>query len=235
MNYKIFSIDENALTIDFGNKISAELNDRVLSLADHINKNPFPGFIETVPAYSSLTVFYDLMQVRHNHPKFSNAYFAVKNYVEVALKSLKENSKFESRVMEIPVCYDEEFAPDLSFIAENAKLTTQEIIKIHTSRVYRVYMLGFLPAFAYMGEIDERIAAPRRRTPRTKINKGSVGIAGKQTGIYPLESPGGWQIIGATPLEMFQPLENNVSYLQTGDSVSFYQISKKELHNLKHR
>jgi inhibitor of KinA len=236
VNYKIFPVGENALTIDFGNIISAELNDLVLSLADYINKNLFPGFIETVPAYSSLTVFYDLIQVRLNYPNFSTAYSAVENYVELALENLEKNSKFESRVIEIPVCYDgEEFAPDLRFVAENAQLTTQEVIKIHTSKTYRVYMLGFLPAFAYMGEVNERIAAPRRQTPRTKIAAGSVGIAGKQTGIYPLESPGGWQIIGATPLKMFQPLENKVSYLQTGDSVSFYQISKKEFQNLNHR
>ena len=216
--------------------ISAELNDRVLSLADYINKNSFPGFIETVPAYSSLTVFYDLIEVRRNYPKLSNSYSAVKNYVELALENLEEeNRKFESRVMEIPVCYDEDFAPDLSFIAENAQLTAKEVIEIHTSKVYRVYMLGFLPAFAYMGEVEEKIAAPRRQTPRTKITAGSVGIAGKQTGIYPLESPGGWQIIGTTPLEMFQPLKHNVSYLQTGDSVSFYQISKKEYQNIKYR
>lgn len=235
MNYKIFPIGENALTIEFGNLISAELNDTVLSLSDYINKKRFPGFIETVPAYSSLTVFYDLIQVRRNYPNFSNAYSAVENYVEFALKDLEESSQFESRKIEIPVCYDEEFAPDLDFIAEKANLTTKEVIEIHTSKTYRVYMLGFLPAFAYMGEVDDKIAAPRRQTPRTKIAKSSVGIAGKQTGIYPLESPGGWQIIGQTPIEMFQPLENNISFLQTGDSVSFYQISKKEYQSLKSR
>lgn len=235
MNYKIFPISENALTIDFGNKISAELNDTVLSLADYVNKHYFPGFVETVPAYSSLTVFYDLLQVRRNHPKFSSAHAAVKYFIESALRNLEEKAYFKSRKIEIPVCYDEEFAPDLEFIAQNANLTIKEVIKIHTSKFYRVYMLGFLPAFAYMGEVDEQIAAPRRESPRTKIIAGSVGIAGKQTGIYPLESPGGWQIIGQTPIEMFQPLEDNFSYLQTGDSVSFYQISKKEYCNLERK
>lgn len=235
MNYKIFPIGEHALTIDFGNTISAELNDRVTSLADDINKNRFPGFVETVPAYSSLTVFYNLLQVRRNHPNFPNAHAAVKNHIESALNNLKEKSHFESRNIKIPVCYDDKFAPDLSFIAEHGNLTTKQVIEIHTAKVYRVFMLGFLPAFAYMGEVDDVIAAPRRQSPRTKIAAGSVGIAGLQTGIYPLESPGGWQIIGRTPLEMFQPLENSVSYLQVGDSVSFYQISKEEYQDLKRK
>ena len=223
------------MTIDFGNTISAELNDLVLSLADHLSKNKFPGFIETVPAYSSIAVFYDLLEVRRNYPQFPNAFSAVESYVESALKNSEKSARFKSRAMEIPVCYDEEFAPDLNFIAEKANLTAKQVIEIHTSKTYRVYMIGFLPAFAYMGEVDARIAAPRKESPRTKIAAGSVGIAGKQTGIYPLESPGGWQIIGATPLEMFQPLEKCVSYLQTGDSVSFYQISQKEYRRLKRR
>lgn len=235
VNYKIFPISENALTIDFGNTISAELNDLVLTLADFIGKNRFPGFIETVPAYSSLAVFYNLIEVRRSYPQFSSAYSAVENYIESALKNLRKSVRFESRKIKVPVCYDEDFAPDLSFIAEKANLTTDEVIAIHTSKVYRVFILGFLPAFAYMGEVDERIAAPRRQTPRTKIPEGSVGIAGKQTGIYPLESPGGWQIIGATPLKMFRPLEKNISFLQIGDEVSFYPVGKKEYQNLNHR
>lgn len=233
MKYRIFPINENALTIDFGNEISALLNDRVLSLAAFIEKDRFDGFIESVPAYSSLTVFYDLLQIRRNYPGFPSAFTAVKSFIESALNDLTEISNFKSRKIKIPVCYNLEFASDLEFIANTTGLTTGEVIKIHTSKTYRVFMIGFLPAFAYMGEVDKKIVAPRRQTPRTKIEKGSVGIAGKQTGIYPLESPGGWQIIGKTPLEMFQPQSVNISFLQTGDWVNFYSISKEEFHDFK--
>lgn len=233
MKYKIFPLSENALTIDFGNRISVRLNTRVLSLADYLEKNRFPGFIESVPAYSSLGVFYDLRQARRHYADFPNAFAAVKDFIESALDNLSESPIYKSRNIQIPVCYEAEFAPDLQFIADTANLTTGEVIRLHTSKTYRVFMIGFLPAFAYMGKVDEKIATPRRKSPRMKIEKGSVGIAGKQTGIYPLESPGGWQIIGQTPVEMFQPQKDNISYLQIGDSVSFYSISKEEFYSLR--
>jgi inhibitor of KinA len=214
VNYKIFSIGENALTIDFGQVISTDLNNKVLQLAEFIEHNSFTGFIELVPAYSSLTIFYDLRIVRQNFKQFPTAFSAVQNFAEMALKNLK-----------IPVCYHKNFAPDLEFVAQNANLTIDEVIKIHTSKYYRVFMIGFLPGFAYLGEIDEKISAPRQSTPRNWIEKGSVGIAGRQTGIYPLDSPGGWQIIGKTPIEMFQPRNKQISFLQTGDSVQFYEIN----------
>lgn len=233
MKYTIFPIGENALTIDFGNRISPRLNDNVLSLADFIARNPFTGFIESVPAYSSLTIFYDLLKVRQTYRNFPGAFLAIENFLVSALNNLEKVSSFKSREIKVPVCYDAEFAPDLDFVANYANLTAAEVVEIHTSGHYRVFMIGFLPAFAYMGEVDERIATPRRQSPRTQVEQGSVGIAGKQTGIYPLESPGGWQIIGKTPLQIFQPQKSNISYLQTGDSVSFYPISKKQFRNFK--
>jgi len=231
VNYRIFPIGENALTVDFGSEISAELNDRVLSLAEFIGKNSFTGFVELVPAYSSLTVFYDLVQVRKTYRQFPNVFSAVKNFVETALENLPKISKREPDLIKIPVCYEMEFAPDLEFVARCAKLTTAEVIKIHTSTIYRVFMIGFLPAFAYMGEVDTRITAPRRANPRTKIEPGSVGIAGRQTGIYPLASPGGWQIIGKTPLQMFRPERKKISFLKMGDMVNFFEIGSDEFKN----
>lgn len=227
MSYKIFPLCENAATIDFGNEISVELNENVIRLADFIAKNPFRGFIELVPAYASLTVFYDLIEVRKNYRDFPDSFSFVKIFIENALRNSGKSRKSEPRLIKIPVDYSEEFAPDLEFVADFAKLSVEEIIKIHTAQTYRVFMIGFLPAFAYMGEVDARIAAPRKRTPRLKIEKGSVGIAGKQTGIYPLESPGGWQIIGKTDLEMFQTENNEISLLKTGDSVQFYNVNSK--------
>lgn len=224
MNYKISPLSENALTIDFGNEISVELNEKVIQLAEFIEKHRFAGFIELVPAYSSLTVFYDLITVRKNPNIFPSAFSAVKELVENALNHLQKAEKREPRRIKIPVNYTQEFALDLEFVANKARLTKDEVINLHTSKTYRVFMIGFLPAFAYLGEVDERIATPRRQSPRTRVEKGSVGIAGKQTGIYPLESPGGWQIIGKTNLEMFQPERENISLLKTGDLVQFYDV-----------
>lgn len=227
MNFRIFPLSENAVTIDFGNRISTEINEKVIQLADLIEKNKFDGFIEIVPAYSSLTIFFDVSLVRRNCTKFPNAFSFVKNLIESGLKKV-EKLKIKSRKpIKIPVDYSLEFAPDLEFVAQYANLSQEEVVKIHTSKIYRVFMIGFLPAFAYMGEVDERIAAPRRENPRTKIEKGSVGIAGKQTGIYPLESPGGWQIIGKTGLDLFIPNKEEISLLKTGDLVEFYDINKR--------
>lgn len=225
MNYKIFPLSENAVTIEFGNEISVEMNEKVISLAEVFKKNSFKGFIETVPAYSSLTVFFDLNKVRKNHQTHPTAFDFVKSFLEKSVKSLYSVTLEIQKPIRIPVDYSEQFAPDLEIVAENANLTKEEVIKIHTNKIYRVFMIGFLPAFAYMGEVDERIAAPRKQTPRTKVEKGSVGIAGKQTGIYPFDSPGGWQIIGKTNLEMFQPHSDQISLLKTGDLVSFYDIN----------
>lgn len=233
MNYKIFPLSENAVTVDFGNEISIELNEKVISLADFIRKNSFDGFIETVPAYSSLTVFFDLLKVKKNYQNSLTAFDFVKSFLENSVKSLYSLSFEIYKPIRIPVDYSEEFALDLELIAENANLTKEEVIKIHTSKIYRVFMIGFLPAFAYMGEVDARIAAPRKRTPRTKVEKGSVGIAGRQTGIYPFESPGGWQIIGKTALEIFQPQSEQISLLKTGDFVSFYDMNSTSKATIK--
>lgn len=212
------------MTIDFGNLISVELNTKVIELAKFIEQNRFKGFIETVPAYSSLTIFFDLLTVNKNYNDFPTALSFIKDYLEKCLNSLLKTTFNVNVIKQIAVDYREKFAPDLQFVADNANLSKNEVIKIHTSQLYRVFMIGFLPAFAYMGMVDERIATPRRETPRTKIEKGSVGIAGQQTGIYPLESPGGWQIIGKTELELFQPKNKEISYLKTGDLVEFYNI-----------
>lgn len=225
MNYKISPLSENAVTIDFGNIISVELNEKVIELAEIIEKNNFLGYIETVPAYSSITIFFDLITVKKNCGEFTNAFSYVELFLEKLLKSLPKSRFSLNRLIQIPVNYSADFSPDLEFVANNASLSKEEVIKIHTSKIYQVFMIGFLPAFAYLGEIDERIATPRKQTPRTKIRKGSVGIAGKQTGIYPLESPGGWQIIGKTDLEMFQPNSKEISLLKTGDFVEFYNVN----------
>jgi inhibitor of KinA len=222
MYYKIFSLGDNALTVDFGNEISVKLNNRVLELARFFNKNSFAGFIEIVPAYSSLSVFYDVFTVRKNFPEFLTAFAAVKKFTENALENLDELPANDSKLIEIPVCFDAESAPDLDFVATENALPRQETIEIFLSATYRVFMLGFLPGFAYLGEVDRRIYAPRKLAPRFEIPAGSVGIAGTQTGIYPLASPGGWQIIGRTDTRLFTPNGAKPTFLQVGDQVKFY-------------
>jgi inhibitor of KinA len=223
MNCKIFPLGDAALTIEFGNEISPEINNHILKIASHINKNQFEGFIEIVPAYSSVSVFYDVLKVRKTFPDFPTAFDAVKNILRETLQTVDNLTELKSRLIEIPICFDTEFAPDLESVASKNNLTRQKFIEIFTEKTYRVYMLGFLPGFAYMGEVDDRIAAPRRETPRLKVPKGSVGIAGKQTGIYSLESPGGWQIVGRTNVELFTPEAEIPTFFQAGDSVKFFE------------
>ncbi len=223
MKYKIFPIGDNALTIEFGREISAEHNNLVLKLAAYFEQNAFQGFVEIVPAYASLACFYDVSIVRKNFSAFATAFDAVKNFAEIALQNLDNFDESKRRLIEVPVCFGKEFALDLDTVATMNNLTASQVIEIFLAETYRVYMLGFLPGFAYMGEVDERIAAQRKRSPRLKVPKGSVGIAGRQTGIYSLASPGGWQIIGKTNVELFTPERAAPTFLNAGDLLRFYQ------------
>jgi len=223
MRYKIFPLGDHALTIEFGNKISADLNNRVLNLARFFDENAFPGLVEIAPAYASLTVFYDVSVVRKNFSEFPTAFEWVKNFTENALRNLDNLAETDRRLIEIPICFHKDYALDLESLAASKNLSTEKVIEIFLAKTYLVYMLGFLPGFAYMGEVDKRIAGARKSSPRLKVPKGSVGIAGRQTGIYSLESPGGWQIIGRTNVELFTPNEKTPTLLQAGDWVKFYQ------------
>ncbi len=221
----IFPLGDNAVTIDFGNEISLPLNDKAISLAAFLATNPFPGFIEAVPAYSSVAVFYDLAAVRRDSSTSASVFDAVCDRVKLALNQYSEHSKTDSSIVEIPVDFGQGAALDIDLVSEKSGLSRSQMIELFTSRIYRVYMLGFLPGFAYMGDVDERIAVPRRDSPRLRVPKGSVGIAGRQTGVYPLESPGGWQIIGRTSVEMFQPRSAIPCAVKPGDSVRFVNVN----------
>ena len=223
---RIFPLGENALTVEFSNKISFSANDKVVRLNEYFEKSKFDGFLETVPAYSSLTVFYDLLRVRRCFPDFSTAFAAVSFLVNEGLKKIDFSPLPNKNPVEIPVNFNREFAPDLPFVAEHNNLKIEEVIEIFVGKIYRVFMLGFLPGFSYMGEIDKRIAAPRKQTPRLNVSQKSVGIAGRQTGIYPLDSPGGWQIIGRANVELFTPDSEKPVFLSVGDSVKFIAVTK---------
>lgn len=226
-NPKIFPIGDSALTISFGNVISPELNKKVIWLADLIDKKRFEGLIEAVPAYSSVTLFYQVGKVRRHLPQFSTAFAAVKEFVEKILRELPENFPENNRLIEIPVSFNPKDTLDLGFVANENGLSEQDVVRIFLSVTYRVYLLGFLPGFAYMGEVDERIAVPRKDSPRKTIPPGSIGIAGRQTGIYSIESPGGWQIIGKTDFRLFTPEKADPVFLRSGDLVRFYPFESR--------
>ncbi|OYT73556.1 MAG: hypothetical protein CFK52_01145 [Chloracidobacterium sp. CP2_5A] len=224
---RMFPIADNALTVEFGQVISLECHERTRRLDAALAARPFEGFQEAVPAYASLTVFYAPDAARRAYPRFPTAYAAVAAYLEQLLSLPSPTDAGPRRLVEIPVCYDLRCGPDLPLVAEKRGLSVEEVIARHCRPIYHVFMLGFIPGFAYLGLVDERIAAPRRAKPRPRVRAGSVGIAGRQTGIYPTDSPGGWQLIGRTPLRMLDPASPNPSRLAPGDEVRFYPISYK--------
>lgn len=209
---RIFPLGDSALTIEFGNEISLDLNARAISLARKLSGSPFAGMTEVVSAYASVTVFLD-----PSRTNYSTAERALKS----AAESVASFERESSALVEIPIIVSPEASPDLNRLSEFAGLRADDVLEIFLAETYRVFMLGFLPGFAYMAEVDDRIAAPRLETPRTKVPAGSVGIAGRQAGIYPLESPGGWNIIGHTDLKMFDPTADQPCLLKPGDEVRF--------------
>ena len=223
-SYKIFSLGSDAVTVEFGNEIATELNDKAIILSKYFEEKRFAGFVETVPAYASLTVFFDVLKVRKNYPEYQTAFESVRQLIIDALQAPADSNDSNARLIKIPVNFDADSALDLEFVASANNLPAGRVIEIFTAQTYRVFMLGFLPGFAYMGEVDARIATPRKHTPRLIVPPGSVGIAGKQTGIYPFESPGGWQIIGRTDFKLFTPDKENPCALDAGDLVKFYKV-----------
>lgn len=221
---KIVPLGDNALVVEFGREISVELNQKAIGFANHLDKSPFAGYIESVPAYASAAVFYDTGLVRDGFSGEECAFDKVAKRVRSILAELDATDNSENRLVEIPVSFANEDAVDLAAISNEAKLTPNQVIEIFTSIEYRVFMLGFLPGFTYMGEVDQRIAVPRKKTPRLKTPKGSVGIAGRQTGIYPFDSPGGWQIVGRTDVDMFDPRSDPPCLLRPGDLVRFVPV-----------
>ena len=206
-----------------GEEISESTGARVTALNEALRRETPEGLLETVPAYASLLVRFD---------PFAADWDELAATLIRLEKGLQESSAGAGRTVELPVCYGGEFGEDLSFVAKNAGLTEDEVIRLHSGRDYRVYMLGFLPGFPYLGGLDPRLETPRLETPRTLIPAGSVGIGGRQTGVYPLASPGGWRLIGRTPV----PLDDGERLpYAAGDRIRFVPISPDEFAAVRRR
>ncbi len=225
---EIVQISETAALVEFGKVINEEINKRVRTFCNYIDDHPFKGFVEYVPAFTSISVIYNPLELNYESP-----YEEVKELLEEMLCHVDFLKVYEENIVNIPVCYGGEFGPDIKYVAEINNLTVEEVIKIHSEGKYLVYMVGFAPGFPYLGGMSEKISAPRRESPRIAIPEGSVGIAGMQTGVYPIETPGGWQLIGRTPIKMFKLDRQPQSILKAGDIARFYPISYDEYMKLK--
>lgn len=215
-------IGDHGCMIDFGQAINVQTNRLILNWKKTIEKNPFRGFIEAIPAYTTLTVFYNPIEVGTDFP-----YRTVKNELQQLDVPLPQKQT-HTKTVDIPVCYEKTFALDIDIVAEHNRLTVNEVIDLHSKPLYDVYFLGFSPGFPFLGGMDEQLSTPRKTTPRMRIPAGSVGIAGKQTGIYPQSSPGGWQIIGRTPFKLFQVDQDIPTMIEPGDTVRFIPISMEQ-------
>lgn len=222
---------DHAITATWGDKIDVGINRKVISVFTYIQQHPPEGLRDVVPAYHSLTLIYDTASLKKKNP-LASVYEQMKIHLENAIAQAADVIQTSS-IIDIPVCYDISLGPDLPALSAMHQLSVQEIISLHTSPTYHVYLVGFMPGFAYMGSVHEKIRSPRRPAPRTHVPAGSVGIAGEQTGIYPFSSPGGWQLVGQTPVQMFDASLSVPCYLKPGDAVRFHEISLDEFNKRK--
>lgn len=217
---------DQALLIYFGDRITLEANQHVRKLLALLASEPVPGIRNLHPAYCSLLVDFDALKLGHSE---------LEEILRGYLDRLEDVPLAKQREIEIPTCYGGEFGPDLNDVAALRGLTPAQAIELHASVTYLVYFLGFVPGFAYLGELPEALATPRLDTPRRSVPAGSVGIARNQTGVYPFATPGGWRLIGRTPMAMFRPDRRNMSLLSIGDRVRFTPISAARFAGLESR
>ena len=208
-----------SIVVELGDAISPEINRKVRSLTDALEQGAIPGVFDFLPTYRSVLVYYDPLQVGESE---------LISRISGMLQGAEVSDTGERHVVHVPTLYGGDMGPDISFVAQHNGIDEREVVKIHSSADYLVYMMGFSPGFAYLGGLDERLATPRLQSPRTEIPAGAVGIAETQTGVYPVASPGGWQLIGRTPLNLFDPLRERPVLLSAGDYVRFTPIASQE-------
>ena len=235
MKYELHPMGDRAILIEFGKEIN-ERNYEWVRKTSALLENEAPEWlVEMVPSYTTLTLFYSPEYFFRTFQEQGLPHqMIVHELRRLFVNPLLENES-KQRIVEIPVCYGGEFGPDLGYVAEKNQMTEEKVIEIHSHGDYLVYMLGFAPGFPYMGGMSKEIAAPRRSSPRKNIPPGTIGIAGEQTGIYPISTPGGWQLIGRTPLQLFNPNQTPPTLLQAGDRIKFKSIDYEEFRFLEEK
>ena len=210
------------IVVELGDEISTEINGKVRSLTDALEQGSVPGVFDFLPTYRSVLVYYDPLAATSDE---------VQTGIERLLEDAEEADTGARHVVHIPTLYGGDMGPDIGFVAQHNGIDEREVIRIHSGSDYLVYMMGFSPGFAYLGGLDERLATPRLQSPRTEIPAGAVGIAETQTGVYPVASPGGWQLIGRTPLKLFDPARERPVLLSAGDYVRFVPIESQDVYD----
>lgn len=223
-NIRILTAGDSSLLIEFGKEISPETNRKISATIQLMKEQHIEGVVDMIPAFCSLLVNYDPRVI---------SYDEIRERMQALVRVDARAGETRKRIFEIPVCYGGEYGPDIQNIAEHAGLSQEEVIQIHSSRDYLIYMLGFLPGFTYLGGLDERLHTPRLANPRIRIPAGSVGIGGSQTGIYPLDSPGGWQLMGMTPVKTYDPSRETPILVEAGDYIRFVPVEEEEYLQIK--
>ena len=223
-SYQIIPVGDQALAIEFANRIDPVVNRHLQQIGRYILKQHLSAVKTIIPAYRTLTVTFDGGQT---------SFEELKDQLEPLIEKSMNAPLPSSKTWLIPVCYGGKYGPDLAFIAEHAGMSEEEVIALHSSKDYLIYMLGFLPGFCYLGGLDERLHTPRLATPRIKIDAGSVGIGGSQTGIYPMDSPGGWQLMGMTPVKTYDPERETPILVEAGDYIRFVPVDEDEYLRIK--
>ncbi|MBN8192366.1 5-oxoprolinase subunit PxpB [Bacillus sp. NTK074B] len=231
MNYTIRPLGDHAVVIQLGSSIQQETHEQVKALTNLFENQTPDWLVEYVPAFTTVTLYYDPIKIVESQKPFQNTppYTVVCSKIEHMLSHLTPAEQVDAQIIDIPVCYGGDFGPDLEEVANHHHISVEEVIEKHSHGDYLVYMIGFAPGFPYIGGMSQEIATPRKKSPRLNIPAGSVGIAGEQTGVYPIETPGGWQLIGRTPLNLFRPdHDDSPSLLNAGDRIRFKPISLEE-------
>lgn len=228
---QFFPLGDAAVVVQFGESISLEIHLVIQAFNAHLAQNPFAGLRECVPAFTTLTVYYDpwLLSVQGQYPPYERVCELLRQRL---LATPPASAATTPETVEVPVCYGGDLGPDLATVARHTGFAPAEVIARHTAPTYLVHMLGFAPGFPYLGGLDERLATPRRATPRPLVPAGAVGIAGAQTGIYSLPTPGGWQLIGRTPVRLFDPAAHAPTLLRAGQHLRFVPIGEAEFRRL---
>jgi len=222
--FRIVPVGDATMVVEFEERIDPAVNARAIAAAEALRAAAIPGVRDVVPTYRSVAVYYDPLLTDYERFVWR---------LEDAIAAPAPAASIEHACIRVPVCYGGDFGPDLPEIARFARVSEAEVIEIHISRTYRVFMLGFMPGFAYMGLVDSRIAVPRRETPRVRVPPGSVCVAGVQTSVHPVEAPSGWHLIGRTPVRPFDPSRRDPFLMKPADEVQFYPIGRDEFDRLE--